>query len=621
MIGIIFLVSALILGAAITRRLGISLLVFEAPALSISIGLLLWTWISFLCALFLPYNLSLPLTILIAGIGSFFLWRTGSGWTRYRLPSGSGASLIWAIFSLLTVTAIGWLMWTHDLISKSGSVFSANSTWADFGLHASLINHFAVSNSISLDFPVAAGAHLTYPFLIDLLSAWLIKGGWSIHWAIFVPSLMLIAAFLQLTIAFGIRQFGRVEGVIGGLTLTLLCGSAGGIFTAISDFSASHQSLGSFLLHLPKDYTSLTQPNAQFSNLVADAILPQRSFLFGLSTFSVVMVLLTVLHQKPFPYLAAFTGLLIGLLPLAHPSTFVVLMALVVGFWVEGYVYAKKPPVIWSIVGLASLGIAGPQIVWQTMANSNGTGGHLSLGWVISPGENPFLFFSNNYGLAGLMILTISILLITYAPLRKHLVWYLPFLAVFIAGNIYSLQPFAYDNLKLFYYVYLMTFILAGYGAFWVSHRYPLSKIPILVVSIILTASGILAVTREFQHEDLFASSDDIKLAEWVKSNTLPTDVFAASDRPNQPIATLAGRSLISGYRGWLYDYNLNYPDRLQAVQAGFNGQLTRSNAYGAKYVAVASYEPPEWTVDPSSLASAYSIVYANPSWTVYRLP
>lgn len=74
------------------------------------------------------------------------------------------------------------------------------------------------------------------------------------------------------------------------------------------------------------------------------------------------------------------------------------------------------------------------------------------------------------------------------------------------------------------------------------------------------------------------------------------------------------------GYRGWLYDYHLDYEPRLAAVRQALSGRLTAANPYGAEYLAVSNYEPPEWTVDTTAMNTAYEVVYANPSWTVYRL-
>jgi hypothetical protein len=619
MISIIFLISALTLGIAITKRLGLKLYSFEAPALAVSLGLFLWTWLSYITSLLLPYVASLTLTIIIAAIATTLLYRPGSWHWQPSLPRTSRWA--WASFTTITTLGIGWLMWTHDLIARGGELYSANATWADFGLHASLINHIAVAQHLPTDFPIAAGAHLTYPFLIDLLSAWFVYGGWSLHMAIFIPSILLVVAALQLLLGFSLRTFRSLGGGVLGLTLMLLCGSAGGGLVALQNFHSSGQTFWQFLGQLPQDYTVLNMPNMQVSNFLADALLPQRAFLFGLAIAGAVLTLIAHLRHAPSRPLFVFTGALIGLLPLAHAHTFVILMAILGSLYVEAALKQRRLINHWAFSIGAALVLAGPQILWQSHANGTGTGGHWSPGWVINPGETLGLFLLHNYGLTLGLIIATAIVLATLKPLRRYLVFYVPLCAIFIGANLYALQPFAYDNLKLIYYVYLFTYLFAGYGAIWLIRRYRPALIIIALAVIILCTSGSLAIAREFQRQDQFASADDIALAAWAKQATPADAVFAATDRPNQPLATLAGRTIIMGYRGWLYDYHLPYEARLQAIQQALSGQLTTANPYQAGYVAVASTEPAEWTVDQAALIANYHLVYTNASWAVYQLP
>ena len=130
-------------------------------------------------------------------------------------------------------------------------------------------------------------------------------------------------------------------------------------------------------------------------------------------------------------------------------------------------------------------------------------------------------------------------------------------------------------------------------------------------------------MTREFQLHDQFASNDDLDLVAWVSSETKVNDVFITTDRPNQPVATLTGRPIILGYRGWLFNFNIDYHDRENTVADALSGLLTPNETarYHAKYLLVATYEPSDWPVDRAALARRYQPVYANPSWTLYRLP
>ncbi|HEX3082659.1 MAG TPA: hypothetical protein VHQ86_05440, partial [Candidatus Saccharimonadia bacterium] len=532
------------------------------------------------------------------------------------------AWLLWWAFSIVTLCLFGQLLWTHDLMPAANGLFSAAATWADFGLHASLVSHFAAGAHLSMAQPLAAGTPLTYPFLIDFLSGLLLRGGWTIHAALLIPGLFLIMAALQLLLGAGVRLFNRIGGAILGLSLMLTCGSAAGFFVAVNDFNASHQSLAAFLSHLPQDYSKPIQPNAQLINFVSDVLLPQRSFDMGLAVFSVVLVLAIEARRRANLKLALAAGGLVGLLPLIHDHSFIMAAATLAAIWIEALITKRYHHLkIWTLSGIAALIVAAPQILWQALATGYGSGAHWSLGWVINPGESLVIFWANNYGITLLLMVLVALLLALQRRLRPFLVWYAPAAAVFVLANLYAFQGYNYDNHKLIMYAYLMTYLFVGYGATWIIRRAPAAVIPFSIMVMLAATSGTLSIAREFQQHDQFASNDDIALAGWAKRATPPDTVFFANDQSNQPLATLGGRSLVSGYRGWLYSYHIPYNDRIEAIQGAFLGGTTTHNPYHAGYLAVSAYEPSDWTIDQAAISHNYTVVYTNPSWTVYRLP
>jgi hypothetical protein len=620
MLGLIYLTSALVLGVAMVSRLPMRLYRFEYPALAVTLGLFGWSWLLFLLSLAMPYVASLPLTFALATAASIWLWR-GRATTSW-LPLTRAAWIAWGSFSTAVAILIGWLSWTHDLRSTPLGIYSATSTWADFGLHASLVNHFALAPKLPLDFPLAAGTHLTYPFMADFISAWLVHGGLGLNLALLIPGWLLTLAFFQLMIGFGLRLFGRINGVLVGLSLMLLNGSAVGAAAAWSDWHASGVSLGTFLRHVTNDYSTSSHFNAYVSNFLGDILLPQRAFVLGLAVFGAVMVLLLEAHQRRQQRYAIWAAVLIGLLPFAHPHTFIVLMTLLASLWCLHAVKSRSYAPSWAVpIGVALI-VALPQLVWQLSANRLGSGGHAALGWLWSRSELLTDFWIHNYGVMLLVIVALPLVLYLHRSWRHYLVWLVPFVLVFIGANLYSIQPFAYDNLKFITYTYLMTLVFASYGAFWLMRRYRWLAAPLLFIPLIISLTGVLAIVREFEANDRFASVDDQQLAAWAVHNTAINDVFITTDAPNQPLATLAGRPILAGYRGWLYNFHLDYNPRLATIATALNGQLPAANpaAFGAKYLAVASYEPPEWLVNQAALDARYPVAYRNPGWTIYRL-
>lgn len=619
---LILLLAALLLGVATVWWLRLPLYPFEAASLAVVIGLFGWTWLAFLAALVLPYRFAVPLAIGISAGAGVWSWngrrRAGPIW--HPLEGGRSGWILWGVASLGSVALLAPLFWTHSLVQDSTGVYSAGSTWADFGLHSAIINHFAVFDRMPLDLPVASGAKITYPFLIDFLSALYLRDGWSLHLSLFLPGVLLALACCQLLLSFSLRLFGHVGAAIGGLGSLLLIGTAAGLRAAYVDWSHSGQSLLQFLSDLPRDYTVLSTENGNVTNFVTDALLPQRSILFGLGVGLAVFILLYVARHTGQRRFLFVSGVLVGLLPMAHPHTFIVCATVLVALAVEAAVRSRRLPWNHLAAGVIALVLAIPQLAWQQVANGGGTGGRVRLGWMQNSNESIWAFWWTNFGLMGILFVTLPFLLLRPAW-RHYLVWYLPFLVILAVTQVYAFQPFEYDNLKLIYYVYLMAGL---FGAFLAVQAYRASRWNLALVApvaLIVGIPGLLSITHEFQMRYQFADNADVALAGWVRAHTAPSDVFIGTDRPTEPVATLGGRSIVLGYRGWLYNFNVPYRQREAAVSAALQGRTDDPvvRRFAPDYLVVGVNEDKSWTLDRNLLADL-PIAYRNSEWTVYQL-
>jgi hypothetical protein len=616
---LILFVSALLFGAAVVGWLKLPLYPFEAAALTVVIGLFGWTWLAFLTALVLPYHFAIPLTLGLSAGACVLLWNPRRPQWR-PLEGGCSAWIVWGITSLASTALLGPLFWTHSLESDSTGVYSAGSTWADFGLHSAIISHLAAFDWMPMDLSVASGAHLTYPYLVDLLSALYLRDGWSLHVSLFLPGILLALAICQLLLSFSLRLFGHIGAAITGLALFLVVGSAAGLRLAYADWLHSGRTIPAFLSDLPRDYTVLSNENGNVTNLVANALLPQRAILFGFGVGLAVLILLHTTWQIGQRRYLLVCGVLMGLLPTAHPHTFLMCGAVLGAVTVEAAVRLRRPP--WAHLAAAgvALMLAAPQLAWQQLANGGGTGGRLRLGWMQSPGQSIWAFWWTNFGLMGIFFVALPVLLLR-REWRHYLVWYLPFLAILTVTQVYAFQPFEYDNLKLIYYVYLMAGLFAGFLAVQVyrSSRWNLGLL--LVVGLVVAIPGLLSITREFQLHDQFADTSDVALAAWVRTNTRPDAVFIGAERPGAPVATLGGRAVVLGYQGWLFNFNLPYAQREAAVRAALQGHVDDPTVrmFHPDYLAVGANEDKSWTIDRTSLARL-PVAYRNAEWTVYRL-
>ena len=614
---LIYLLSALVLGAALVRRVPFPLYRFEAVAAAVVVGLLGWTWCAFALLLVLPYDVALPLVVLAALGATVALWgRSSAGWRP--LEGGRAAWVVWGVATTLTSALVVRLFWTHSLRRDADGIWSVGATWADFGLHSTLVTDFAAGSRLTGDLPIASGEQLTYPLLIDLLSGLYLQGGMSLHSSLFLPGVLLALAICQLLISVGLRLFQQIWVGVGGLWLALTCGSFAGVGAAWGDWRASGLGLGEFLGNLPADYSQDDEANAHLTNLLVDAIIPQRSILLGLGVGLIVWTLLIVTRERGDAVLLWPAAALVGLLPMAHPHTFVVMVALFAAVVVEAAWRSRAIP--WAHVAPISLiaALALPQLIWQQVANSNGTGGRFRLFWQLQEGESLPAYWWANFGLMGLALLAVPLLL----RRDPRVLWMLPMLGIWAVTQVYAFQPFEYDNLKLIYWVYVVGGFFIAHLAVTLVRRVPLALALVLPLAAVVAVPGTLAITRDLTTRYLFAGPADIELADWARANTPPDAVFAAADRPNVPVATLAGRTLVMGYRGWLYNFNLPYDEREAAVRAGLTGRFDDPllERFGADYVLVSFAEDPYWGVDHEALATK-PVVWSNSTWTVYALP
>lgn len=625
MTALVLLASALALGAAAVRHLPLRFYAFEYVAMSVVVGLVGWTWLAFCVCLVLPVVPAIVVTTVVASVGAAALaWPLRARPWTFAWFERRGDRLLWLAATAGTAAVLVPLYLRVSLTEEADGIYSAGSSWADYGVHAAIVSHIAESDSMPTDLPVASGEKLTYPFLIDLLSALLLRSGASLSASFFLPGVLLALAICQLVIAFSLRLFDHLGAAVTTLVLFLCTGTAAGLTEAWSDWRDSGQGLATFVRNLPADYTTLGERNGHVTNLVAHALLPQRTILFGLGLALVVFRLLQASRiggpSGESTRLTLIAGAAVGLLPMAHPHSFLVCLGVLVVLAAEAAAQRRGLPRAHVLALAVALTLAAPQLAWQQLANDHGTGGRFRWAWMKQPGESVLSFWWTNFGLMGLLFLAVPLILVR----RREwglLVWCVPFLAVLAVTQIYAFQPFEYDNLKLLYYVYFMGALFAGYLAVLAYRASRWSLLLVVPVAAAVALPGALSITRQFELHDRFASPGDEAVAAWVRENTAPDDVFLTTDRPNNPISALGGRPIVLGYTGWLYNFSVPYADRVSAVSAALAGRTDDPlvRRYAPDYLAVQAVEGDGWDVDRDAL-ERLPVAYRNAEWTVYEL-
>jgi hypothetical protein len=610
----------------------------ERVAIAVPLGLAIGTWVALAASLVLQQTswistsvasalLTIATALLLAG---------------QKIPSIKSlketANEHRGLIVLLAIGAVGFglLLSTHVLEEKDGATYSAGSTWGDLAIHLSFINSFVRGQNAlpSANFPsdpTYSGARLSYPFLPDYNAAALIASGASLRAAIIAPSLLLFLALIALLYFLALRFSGKKEVALVAVAVAIFAGGIG-FLQFPADLASSSYGLPEFLVHLSHDYvhSSGTGHDYYWLSLVNDIILPQRSALFAFPlSIAVFLLLWTGLDANSPDKRNAFAlaGVCAGLLPFLQGHAFIAVGIVSVA---AALLTAKKPfqkqfsDWLYFFAPAAVLG--GPQMLWFAGQASAWGFARFSPVW---QNAEPFSFWFANLGLFAVL----SLAGIAFLN-RKQGVFYAGFLAVFLAASLLSFQPWPQDNTKLFYQWVFAAAIVASLAAFRIGERVSgaigkggLGKLvgaaTVAVIVIALIASGALAVLRESSLHYQFHSANDIAIGEWIAANTPKDAIILTSDWHAQPAATIAGRPLVMGYRGWLWSHGYDYGQREKDVRLMLTGGLNAIELLGKYHVSYAVIGPSElrdYSADKPFFNSHYTRVYSAGGYVVYKI-
>ncbi len=593
-------------------------------------GLVGMAWIGFLLALMAGLNwitISVTAAVLIATL--FFLCPVAPSLGR---PAVSACVYYggWLVF-------FSWLFSRVIAIEADGLHTAPANNYGDLAFHFSVVTSFADGDNFPPHSPIFHGLHFTYPFLIDFLTAFFHQAGADWAAAFFLPNIILSLALVGL-IELLTEQFtlSRLAARLAPV-LFFLSGGAGFIYCA-RDWQQSDVSWLEFLWHLPRSYTKNDELNLQWGNMLTTLIVPQRSLLFGVPVFAMIVILWwRWIHHRDtedsqrdsegnLEPLRAFVsppclcgekkylllaGILAGLMPLLHAH----------GFFSIMIVSAAMALVFFSWDWLAFFIPAGvlslPQAWWLS-----GTGTKTSLfkphlGW--ATGDDFPKFLALNFGL---FLLTLLIALFFQTARTRR--FYAPFLLCFIVPNVVLLAPWPWDNIKVLLYWYLLSCpLVAALIARLFQSRKMLWPVAILLL-LALTLSGALDVVRglsPIEKLQLF-DAEQLQVAELIKQRIPPHALMLSAPIHNSVLA-LTGRQPLMGYPGHLWSHGIQFETRERDVKTMYQGGAEAERLfkqYGIDYVVVGPIEYGEFNADDGYFAEKYNAVIDEAGYRVYQI-
>lgn len=547
-----------------------------------------------------------------------------------------------------------WAFFERAMYETPQGIFTGGSqNFGDLPFHLGVIYGFADGANFPPENPSFAGAKFSYPFVADLVTSAFMKLGAGIVPALFVQNLTWALALLVILERFVFRL--TQNRLVGKLAPPLLFFSGGfGFFVFFADYADQARSFLDFIWHLPGDYT-ITE-TFRWGNSLVVLFLTQRSLLLGMPLTIVILGFLWKVFtggaREPgedrdrYLYRAFYTGLLAGLLPLIH------LHSLAVLFVVTAFLLLIRPKSWRDYVafGAGVCVIALPELIWSITGTASDAGAFFDwwFGW--NKGEqNFFWFWFINTGLA-IPLLVAGIVLYfrksretvsdveppkTKKKHGKHevpeplvkaqdlLLFYIPFVFLFIVSNSAKLAPWEWDNIKVLIYWFAASLPFIGFALVWIWTRNAVGKAAATLCFIVLILSGAIDVwrTASGQIKTKVLDSDAVTLSGRIKAVSPPRALFLNAPTFNTAMV-LTGRRSFMRYSGHLGSHGIDYRERYAQTEEMFRGgdrasELIREN--GIEYVLISPEERNLMSAN-EAFFSQYPVVAEVGEYKVYKV-
>jgi hypothetical protein len=466
--------------------------------------------------------------------------------------------------------------------------------WGDIAYHLDMIGRLKTADPFLLEQSIASGERLTYPFLINLLSALYERIGFSKLIAWHLPVFLFGVSFFFLIFLLGKRIY-RDSKFSLVLVLLVFFGAGIGFLWFFQDLWVAWHRGGveaffSTLKDPPHEYTHLDnrtggKPSSfdALHNIVwivpaISFLSHQRSFVSGASV--VALIFLGFLSYRGSSKLWRW-GIVWGMIPFLHTHTFIGI-SVILFCW---FFYDTKNWLSWLKGGILGIIIALPQIMFLMPAQLLGREGSSFfkpwLGWmtcthnrkwyVCDPNGNGvdsslFWFWTKNFGsVFWVWIVAICAFFILKGERQKEYrsktkPFIFPSLLLFILPNVMLFQPWEFDNNKVLFYWWILASIcsLFLFQTLFESRRVvPYIFIIFVTISVYSGMIDVLARIPNSRYYGYYGQKD-IEVSKWIRENTKPNDRFLTSDSVTQFIPILTGRPIYLGFPGSLWSQGKN---------------------------------------------------------------
>ncbi len=533
-------------------------------------------------------------------------------------PRASSAGGIGYLAFYLAIAILLGMVFSRAVFERPDGIYTGvTNNLGDLPLHLQVINSFAQGQNIPPQDPTYAGVRFAYPFLVDFLTAMLVREGAGVIFAMWLQNMVLAMAFVGLLHYWTILLTrNRLAGIIAPLLVLF----SGGMGWWLLFYEPSSEGFLAMLGSLQHDYTIVPNSILRWGNSLTTLFVPQRSILFGLPLAITIFCQwwLAISQQEnarasaadpdnslpatqqnlspakiakanrkaakktavPMPppepqnfYLRRMlaAGLCTGLLPLVHAHTFLVVMGMAACLVLVFRATWRS----WLNFFVVALVVSAPEILW--LANTGGVNTRSYLGW--QPGwdhgaHNIAWFWFVNTGLfIPLLVFCLVWRRGTFKLSLRLVKFYTPFLLCFIVPNLVKVAPWIWDNIKVLFLWYVASAPLVAWllARWWQQRSIFRWLAPAVFLTLILAGSlDVLRVVSEATEYQEF-DAQGIAAAKVISDQTSARAVVLHAPTFNSPVF-LTGRRSLLGYPGWMWSRGLNYSERGADIQRIYSG-------------------------------------------------
>ena len=637
--GAMLLIGYLLCGAALMDALMPKAQRLIRLWLGLCAGLILMMWLPTLYAFLLKFSL---LSTLL-GLGTAAGCAAAAQLAARRTPRERRWTdmPLWLPLALVVPLAIlgGCLQYTHILRPVDGALHVGQSTYGDLCLHlgiATSLRNAAYPPTYSL----LPGALLGYPFLGDSMVTSMLLCGSGLAFSFKVTGTLMIALVgLGFVLLCWELTRSRAATVVAFLLMFLNGGL--GFFYALDGIGRDATAFREIFTGFYRTPTNQPDLNLRWVNVICDMMIPQRTLLTGWMALIPALWLLAVAARERDLRLFAILGVWAGAMPMIHTHSFLALGLISVGamafcLWRAGKGDRGGTFLRFAVYGSIAILLALPQLLtWSVPQTVNGGSLQFRFNWVNNDGSGRLIdeycwFWIKNVGLIWLMMIPAALCgRRNGADERQYLFRMLGLGAgiVYVVAELIQFQPNEYDNNKLFFVAYMAMLPAVGWYLVTLWNRLKGVRFrAVLAAAFLLTStlSGALTIGREVVSDYQLFTAAEVDAAAFIERETPEGAVFVTGVQHKNPVAALAGRSIICGTPSYLYFHGIDYSGQYLAARQmlelpGDSAELF--GQYGVGYAYISNYERGDCAVDEAWFADNCELVFAEGDVCIYALP